>query len=133
MKTFSVEVGPEQTNGGRIHRNPLAKDGLLRTPAPNVHTLYDVLQISAKKYSTNNAFGYRTLERMVEEEKEVVKIIDGVETKQTKKWNYFQLSGYNYVTFAEAGQLALDIGAGFRYLGLKSHAKVEIFAPTKQV
>lgn len=131
MKTFSIEVGPEQINGGRIRRNILAKDGLFRTPAPNVHTLYDVLQIGAKKYATNNAFGYRTLERMIEEEKEVVKIIDGVETKQTKKWSYFQLSGYSYVTYAEAGQLTLDIGAGFRFLGLKSQSKVEIFAPTK--
>ncbi|GAA5813752.1 hypothetical protein MFLAVUS_007239 [Mucor flavus] len=130
MKNYTIEVGPEQPNGGRARRNIVSKDGLHRSPAPNVHTLYDVLQISAKKYATINAFGYRTLETMIEEEKEVTKIIDGVETKQMKKWSYFQMSGYNYVTFAAAGQMALDIGSGFRHLGLKKNSKVEIFAPT---
>lgn len=130
MRNYTIEVGPEQPNGGRARRNIVSKDGLHRSPAPNVHTLYDVLQISAKKYATINAFGYRTLETMIEEEKEVTKIIDGVETKQMKKWSYFQMSGYNYVTFAAAGQMALDIGSGFRHLGLKKNSKVEIFAPT---
>lgn len=131
MKNYTIEVGPEQHNGGRIRRNVMATEGIYRVPTPQVHTLYDVLQNSAKKFATRNAFGYRTLERMVEEQKEVTKIIDGAETKQMKKWSYFQLSGYEYVTFAEVGQLAHDIGAGFKFLGLSNKAKVEIFAPTK--
>lgn len=131
MKNYTIEVGPEQVNGGRIRRHIQSKDGLARTPSPNVHTLFDILQFSSKKYATGNAFGYRTLEKMVEEEKEVTKIIDGVETKQMKTWSYFQLSSYNYVTYAAAGQMALDIGAGFKHLGLKKNSKVEIFAPTR--
>jgi long-chain acyl-CoA synthetase len=131
MKNHTIELGPEQPNGGRIRRNILAAEGIYRVPTPHVHTLYDVLQNSAKKFATRNAFGYRTLETMVEEEKEVSKIIDGVETKQMKKWSYFQMSGYKYITFGEAGQLVHDIGAGFKFLGLGNKAKVEIFAPTK--
>jgi long-chain acyl-CoA synthetase len=131
MKSYTIEVGPKQPNGGRIRRNVLAQEGIYRIPTPNTHTLYDVLQNSAKIFATRNAFGYRELETMVEEEKEVTKIIDGVETKQMKKWSYFQMSEYKYVTFGEAGQLVHDIGAGFKYLGLQAKSKVEIFAPTK--
>lgn len=131
MKNYTIEVGPEQPNGGRIRRNAVASEGLMRTPGSNIHTLYDVLQHSAKKYPDHNALGYRTLETMVEEEKEVTKMIDGVETKQMKKWNYFQLSEYKYVTYGEAAQIVHDIGAGFRYLGLQPKCKIEIFAPTK--
>jgi long-chain acyl-CoA synthetase len=131
MKNYTIEVGPEQPNGGRIRRSVMAAEGIQRIPAPGVHTLYDLLQRSARKYSNNNALGYRTLEAMIEEEKEVIKVIDGVETTVVKKWSYFQMSGYQYITYAEAGQMALDIGAGFRHLGLLETAKVEIFAPTK--
>jgi long-chain acyl-CoA synthetase len=131
MKNYTIEVGPEQPNGGRIRRNVMAAEGIQRIPAPGVHTLYDMLRRSVRKYANNNALGYRTLEAMVEEEKEVTKIVDGVETTIIKKWSYFQMSGYQYVTYAELGEVVHDIGAGFRYLGLNETAKVEIFAPTK--
>lgn len=131
MKNYTIEVGPEQPNGGRIRRSVFAAEGIQRIPAPGVHTLYDVLQRSARKFPNNNALGYRTLETMIEEEKEVKKVIDGVETTVVKKWSYFQMSGYQYLTYAEVSQTVHDIGAGFRHLGLKEKAKVEIFAPTK--
>ncbi|KAI7907531.1 uncharacterized protein BX663DRAFT_481859 [Cokeromyces recurvatus] len=130
MKNYTIEVGPEQPNGGRIRRNISAADGILRVPTVDVHTLYDVFQYGVKKYPNNNVFGYRTLETMVEEEKEITKVIDGVETKIMKKWNYFQLSGYQYVTFSEANEMVYNIGAGFCFLGLQEKSKVEIFAPT---
>ncbi|KAI9498714.1 hypothetical protein BDB00DRAFT_867335 [Zychaea mexicana] len=131
MKAFSIEVGPEtQPNGGRIRRSILAADGVVRVPATDVHTLYDVLDRSVKKYGNRKAFGTRRIEKMIEEEKEVVKIVDGVEKKEKKVWKYFQLSGYEYVTYKEAGERAHAIGAGYAALGLSEKTKVEIFAPT---
>ncbi|CEI86030.1 hypothetical protein RMCBS344292_00477 [Rhizopus microsporus] len=130
MIDYTVEVGQDQPNGGRIRRSKIADEGLVRVPEVGIHTLYDVLQHSAKKYPELNAFGYRKVERVIEEEKEIVKVVDGVETKQVKKWKYFQMSKYYYITYAEAAQITLDIGAGFIYLGLQEKSKVEIFAPT---
>ncbi|KAG0174849.1 long-chain fatty acid-CoA ligase [Apophysomyces sp. BC1034] len=130
MKNFTVEVGPEQPNGGRIRRSVLSPEGLCRIPHKNVHTLYDVLQHSSKKYGDRKAFGYRSTEKMVEEEKEVTKFINGVETKEKKVWKYFQLSSYKYLSYNEVARQAHEIGAGFSYLGLKEKAKVEIFSPT---
>ncbi|SAM02880.1 hypothetical protein [Absidia glauca] len=130
MKNFSVEVGPPQPNGGRIRRSVLAADGVVRVPDTNVHTLYDVLQNSVKKYGDKKAFGSRRLEKMVEEEKEVTKYVNGVETKEKKVWKYFQLSGYEYITYKEASDMAHAIGNGFAALGLQPKAKVEIFSGT---
>lgn len=130
MKVYAVDVGPEQPNGGNVKRSILAADGVARVPATNVHTLYDVLQHSARSYPDRKAFGYRNIEKIIEEEKEVTKVIDGVEKKEKKVWKYFQLSGYQYLTYKEASQRAHDLGAGFAALGLKEKAKVEIFAPT---
>ncbi|KAF7731937.1 long-chain fatty acid-CoA ligase [Apophysomyces ossiformis] len=130
MKNFTVEVGPEQPNGGRIRRSVLSPEGLCRIPHTNVHTLYDVLQYSSKKYGDRKAFGYRKTDKIVEEEKEVTKFVNGVETKEKKVWKYFQLSGYEYLSYKEVARQAHEIGAGFSYLGLKEKAKVEIFSPT---
>ena len=131
MKSFSIEVGPDtQPNGGRTRRSILSADHLVRVPATNVHTLYDVLEHSAKNYPSRKAFGARSIEQIVEEEKEVTKVINGVETKEKKVWKYFQLSPYEFVTYKEASDRAHAIGAGFAALGLREKAKVEIFAPT---
>ncbi|ORY94915.1 hypothetical protein BCR43DRAFT_558005 [Syncephalastrum racemosum] len=130
MKSYAIEVGPEQPNGGRIRRSILAAEGVVRVPATNVHTLYDVLQHSTKKYPKRKAFGAREVEKIIEEEKEVTKVIDGVEKKEKKTWKFFQLSGYNYLTYKEASDRVHAIGAGLAALGLKEKTKIEIFAPT---
>lgn len=131
MKSFTVEVGPEQPNGGRIRRSVLAPEGLARVPTHHVHTLYDVLNHSAMKYPDRKGFGFRKVDQIVEEEKEVTKYVNGEEKKEKKVWKYFQLSPYHYLTYKEASRLVHDIGAGLVSLGLKEKSKVEIFSPTK--
>lgn len=131
MKTFTVECGPEQPNGGRARRSVYAKEGLTRSPGGNVHTLYDILTHSAKKYPDRKGFGFRKVEKTVSEEKEVTKYINGEEVKQMKTWNFFQMSGYNYLSYKEASRLAHDVGSGLAQIGLKEKSKIEIFSPTK--
>ncbi|CDH58263.1 long-chain-fatty-acid--ligase [Lichtheimia corymbifera JMRC:FSU:9682] len=131
MKNFSVEVGPNsQPNGGRIRRAIYSPEELVRIPHTDVHTLYDVLQYSVKRFGEKRAFGFRKVEQIIEEEKEVVKYVNGVEQKSTKTWKYFQLSGYHYLSYKSASQLAHELGSGFVHLGLSDRAKVELFAPT---
>ena len=131
MKQFTVEVGPEQSNGGTIRRAAISPDQLIRYPDPNVLTLYDVLENSKEKFGDKQAFGFRKVEQVIEEEKEIIKIVNGEEQKTKKTWKFFQMSGYHYLSYNSASRLAHELGAGFVHLGLSPKAKVEIFAPTK--
>ncbi|KAI9275407.1 hypothetical protein BY458DRAFT_454713 [Sporodiniella umbellata] len=130
MKTFSAEVGLEQPQGGRARRSNFSPESLVRVPAPHIHTLYDVLTESAKKYPNQKGFGFRKVEKMVEEEKEVTKFVNGEEVKEKKTWKFFQMSPYFYLTYKEASRLTHDVGAGLLHLGLRERSKVEIFSPT---
>jgi long-chain acyl-CoA synthetase len=128
---ISVKVSEKIEGESPIHRSVLAEEEVVDTPAQGVHTLYDVLQYCVKRRGDYKAMGYRKLEKMVTEDKEVTKIVDGVETKQTKTWKYFQLSPYHYVTYNELSKIAHDIGAGLVHYGLSPKSKIEIFAPTR--
>ncbi|KAI8583088.1 hypothetical protein K450DRAFT_224168 [Umbelopsis ramanniana AG] len=113
-----------------IRRSTLATDKVIDKPADHVNTLYDVLQNSAKKFGDKEAIGFRYVEDTIEEEKEVVKIINGEEHKEMKKWKYFQMSPFQYVGYRKMSEIAHDIGAGLVQLGLKQGSKLEIFAAT---
>jgi len=102
----------------------------LSTPVENVKTLYDVFQYSAKTYNTKNAFGTRKILNIVEEEKEITKIVNGAETKEMKKWKYFHLSGYDWLNFEEAAEEARKIGSGLVKLGLQKDVKITVYAST---
>lgn len=130
---MSIYIGEKVSGEGQVRRSVLAQEEIVDTPAQGVHTLYDVLQYSVKRRGDKHALGYRNLEKMVSEEKEVVKIIDGVETKQKKTWNYFQLSPYQFITFKQMSETVHHIGSGLAHLGLPAKAKIEIFAPTRFV
>ncbi|KAI8971536.1 hypothetical protein BDF20DRAFT_684545 [Mycotypha africana] len=131
MKSFSTEVGPDKlNNGGRVRRSALSPESLVRVPINNVHTLYDVISHSAKKFPERQAFGYRKVEKVIEEEKEVTKYVQGEEVKEKKIWKFIQLSPYFYLTYKEAIRLVHDVGAGLINLGLKEKSKIEIFSPT---
>ncbi|KAG1628473.1 hypothetical protein G6F44_011903 [Rhizopus delemar] len=130
MKNYTVEVGPEQPQGGRTRRSIFSPDALVRVPAPHIHTLYDVLVNSAKRFPDRKGFGFRKVDKAVEEEKEVSKFINGEEVKEKKTWKYFQLSPYFYLTYREASRLTHDVGAGLVQLGLREKSKIEVFSPT---
>ncbi|KAI9269343.1 hypothetical protein BY458DRAFT_510672 [Sporodiniella umbellata] len=127
---MSVYIGKEIAGEGQVRRSTLAVEEIVDTPAQGVHTLYDVLQYCVKRRGDKKAMGYRNLEKMISEEKEVVKVVDGVETKQKKTWNYFQLSPYQYITYEQMSDSVHHIGSGLVHLGLSVKSKVELFAPT---
>lgn len=124
-----VIVAPQGES--HIRRSTLATDEIISKPAANVHTLYDVLQNSVKKFGDKEALGFRNVVDIIEEEKEVVKIVNGEELKEMKKWKYFQLSEFQYVGYRKMSEIAHDIGAGLVHLGLKKGSKLEIFAATR--
>ncbi|CAJ0921119.1 11281_t:CDS:2 [Entrophospora sp. SA101] len=129
---MSVEIGTKVEGESRIRRSQLSPDKLIESPEEGVETLYDVVQRSVKKYGDRkNAFGYRKIEKIVEEEKEITKIVGGVEKKELKTWKYFQLSGYYWLTYNDIDQEIRTIGAGLIKLGLNKGSKITIFASTR--
>ncbi|KAK2738355.1 long-chain fatty acid-CoA ligase [Onygenales sp. PD_40] len=129
---FSVDVpGAQQVPGESIpRRNPVAKDGLLTQPHPEISTLYENVKWCAKTYGNAKAVGSRRIVRTHVENKKVKKIVDGVEQEVNKAWTFFELSGYTYLSFIEYEKLSLQLGAGLRKLGLEKNDKIHLFAAT---
>lgn len=129
---FSVEVpGSERVQGETVPRRlPKAKDNLIIQPTPDVATTYDVIKRSARVYGNAKAVGSRRLIKTHVENKKVKKVVDGVEQEVDKKWTYSELSGYTYKSFAEYEQLALQLGCGFRKLGLEKDNKIHLYGAT---
>ncbi|KAG9240504.1 hypothetical protein BJ878DRAFT_560804 [Calycina marina] len=129
---FSVEApGYEPVEGETIpRRNPEYKDKLLTRPREDVATLFDIVTYSAKTYGNAKAIGSRKLVKTHQEAKKVKKIIDGKETEVDKTWTYFELGPYEYLSFHDYEKLVLQIGAGYRKLGLVKGDRVHVFAAT---
>ena len=129
---YTVEAsGYKKVEGETIpRRHPSAKDGLISTPSKEINTIYDILRTSSKKFGNAKALGYRKLVQTHDEVKQIKKVVDGKETTQDKKWTYFELSPYNYISFVEYEQLCLKIASGYRALGMNKGDRVHIFAAT---
>lgn len=131
---FTVDSpGYTKKDGETIpRRNPLVKDSdLLSTPSPDVTTTYDILRRSAKKFGNNKALGSRKLIKEHVENKKVKKLVDGKEQEVDKKWTYFELSGYEYMTYIEYEKLALDLGSGLAGLGITKQDRIHQYGATR--
>ena len=129
---YSVEApGLKKVDGETIpRRNARAKDALVVSPEEGINTIFDIVKRSSQKFGNAKAVGKRKLLQTHEETKKIKKIVDGKEQEQDKKWTYFELSKYEYMSFVEYEQLVLKIGSGFRKLGMKATDRVHIFAAT---
>ncbi|KAG9030909.1 long-chain fatty acid-CoA ligase [Tulasnella sp. JGI-2019a] len=99
----SVEIkGAPKVEGESIPRRSYCSPDLLVTqPAPGVATVTDILRYATRTHGGKNAFGWRNVVRVIEEEKEIKKTIDGKEVVEKKTWKYFQLSDYQYLSYIE--------------------------------
>ncbi|KAI4137562.1 MAG: hypothetical protein L6R39_007209 [Caloplaca ligustica] len=124
-------TGAVKVDGESIPRRTLAaKDGLRTIPEEGVETVYDILRHSATKYGNAPALGSRKLLRTHEEVKKTKRTIDGKEKSVDKKWTYFEMSEYRFMTFEEYEQMAFHCGAGLRKLGMQKDDRLHIFAAT---
>jgi long-chain acyl-CoA synthetase len=130
---YSIEVTPPEPGQGAVHRSILSPNELMKTPAKDVNTLTDILQYAAKTYKTRKAFGYRKLLNTIVEEKDLVKVVDGVEKKVKKSWTFFELSAYEYYDYQEAVEMTKTIGAGLVKLGATKGDRLQIVASTRLV
>lgn len=109
----------------------MAKDKLVTVPADEVTTVYENLKRSAAKFGNAKAMGWRKVIKTHTETKKVKKMVDGKEQEVDKNWIYYELSGYNYITFVEYEKLALSAGSGLRDLGLQKDDKIHLFGATR--
>ncbi|KAJ3414882.1 long-chain fatty acid-CoA ligase [Chytridiales sp. JEL 0842] len=122
---------PANPNEGAPRRSVLSKE-LLTNPEPSIKTLYDILERGNRLNPNRIILGARHLVRIVEEEKLVTKVVAGVETKETKKWRFFELSKYEWYNYRETFDIVHTQGSGLRALGLKAGDKLTIFAATSR-
>ena len=85
-------------------------------PAPGINTVHDVMLYAARTHGNKNAFADRQIDRIITEEKEVTKMVGGKEEKQMKKWEYFKLKPFEWMSFTEALTRTREIGSGLRSL-----------------
>ena len=130
---FSVEVpGAEAVEGEtKPRRNPIAASKLRTTPEEGVRTIFDIVKRGAEKFGNANAVGSRSLVKTHSEVKKIKKMVDGKEQEVDKKWTYFELSGYNYMSFVEYEKLVLRVGSGLRSLGMNKGDRLHIYAATR--
>lgn len=130
---FTVEApGYEKKPGETIpRRHPSAKWGLIMRPAEDVTTTYENFRRAARLYGNSKAVGSRRLIKTHVETKKVKKIVDGVETEVDKKWTFFELSGYTYMSFREYEQLALELGYGLRKVGMAKDGRIHLYGATR--
>ncbi|KAG0037033.1 long-chain fatty acid-CoA ligase [Podila clonocystis] len=130
-KCLTVEVGPEDIQGEtRIRRSVLSAKRLMSSPSDEVKTLYDVFNHSVNVRGNLNAMGYRKVVKIVEEEKEITKIVGGEEVKEKKTWKFFKMSGYHWLTYKDAKHVIDSIGCGLRKFGLEPKDKLTVFGAT---
>ena len=129
---FTVEAsGYEPVKGETIpRRHPAAKDKLTITPSDDVKTIFDILKKSADRYGNAKALGSRKVVKQHQETKKIKKLVDGKTQEVDKKWTYFELSGYSYISFTEYQKICTQIGAGLRKLGLEPADKISLFGGT---
>lgn len=117
----TVEVGPANPGETAPRRNIGAKDGAWKYPDnnPKMDTIYNLVKWAVNEYPTLKAMGSRSVVDIHEEEKMVSKKVDGKVTQVPKKWKFFQLSGYSYITYPELLSTIDTYAAGLIHLGIK--------------
>jgi long-chain acyl-CoA synthetase len=106
-------------------------DRLVAEPEEGVVTIFDIVTRAARIFGRADAVGSRRLIKTHSETKKVTKVVDGVEQQVDKKWTYFELSEYRYLSFLDYEQHILQVGAGLRKLGLQKDDRLFIFAATR--
>lgn len=127
----SVEVGaPAKDGEGRARRCFIDPEKLVEGKDAEIRTVWDIIQRSGRLFPDQNGFGYRTLIQEHVDEKEVTKMVKGKEVKEMKKWTYYEMSDYEYLSYREIEQQVRQVGSGLRSLGMEKGKMFNIFAAT---
>ena len=126
----SVTVSGADGSSEQIHRCFLTPDKLLERPAEGINTMVDLLEASRKRNGAKRMIATREILDELTEEKKVTKKVDGEDVEDTKKWTYYVLSDYTYMTLNEMCDLINKFSNGLMALGLDHKTRFNIFAST---
>ncbi|KAI5295428.1 long-chain fatty acid-CoA ligase [Ascosphaera acerosa] len=129
---FAFQVPGSKGGQGEspVMRHVLAKNGLLATLRPDISTLYENLKYAVRTFGHKRAVGYRKLIKVHYETKKVKKVVNGVEQEVDKKWSYFELGPYQWLSYVQYDELVANLGSGLRNVGLDATQKIHLYAPT---
>lgn len=127
----SVVVAEAQSGEGPVHRCALAKDALVTQPFEGIDTVFDVVSYAARTHGNRKAVGWRDIVKIVEEEKEVKKVVDGKEVTEKKIWKFFELSDYKYISFVEFKEGVSEVARALLQLGITKDDVFNLYAQTR--
>lgn len=132
---FTIEApGYEKVAGETIPRRHIkSKDGLITRPVDDVHTVFDIVRRSARVYPNHKAVGSRKLIKLHKETKKIQKNVDGQIQEVEKAWQFFELTGFEFITYKDYETLVLQLGSGLRKLGMTPEHKLHLFGTTRYV
>lgn len=129
----SVDVSSALPGEGPIRRCALSKDKLVTQPFEGIDTVADIVSYSARTHGNRQALGWRDIIRVIEEEKQVTKVIDGKEVTEKKLWKYFELSDYKYLSYIELKEALSEISRALVDLGITKDDVFNVYAQTRYV
>eukprot|EP01117_Protostelium_nocturnum_P004987 TRINITY_DN1808_c0_g1_i1.p1 TRINITY_DN1808_c0_g1~~TRINITY_DN1808_c0_g1_i1.p1 ORF type:complete len:714 (+),score=293.79 TRINITY_DN1808_c0_g1_i1:148-2289(+) len=128
---YSVDASDaKKVEGEGIPRRSAEFPEILSEPAPDVHTVHDILLHTARKYPQGHAFGTRPLKKIHSEEKEV-KNSDGKMEK--KKWTFMELGDYEWKSYSQVKEEVINVGNALvseEFGSLKAQKMLGIYADT---
>lgn len=128
----TVEVGGPKIDGEtRVRRLAKSADRLVTQPFEGMDTVYDVVAYAARVHGARDAFGYRDVIDIVEEEKEVKKVVGGKEVTEVKKWKYFHLSDFKFISYLDVQEAVSEIARAFIDLGITTEDIVNVYSATR--
>ncbi|KAF8602178.1 long-chain-fatty-acid-CoA-ligase [Ceratobasidium sp. AG-I] len=130
VKPGSVEVAPAVQGESATRRASIHAESLVESPAEGITTVHDVLQYAARTHGTKDAVGWRNIEKVIEEQKDVTKTVGGKQVTEKKTWKYFQLSDYQYWSFVEFRDYSLEAARGLVQLGVEKGKVFNVYAQT---
>ncbi|KZP33141.1 long-chain-fatty-acid-CoA-ligase [Athelia psychrophila] len=129
-------VGSVEVEGEKYRRLAITKGSLVTQPKggqdSDLKTTSDLVDYAARTYKDNRAFGWREIVEVHSEEKDVSKTVDGKVQTVKKKWQYFELSGYKYISFAEVQTRVSELARGLVHYGITSDNVFNMYASTSE-
>ena len=129
----SVDISSSLQGESPIRRCAISKDKLVTQPFEGIDTVADIISYSARTHGNRKALGWRDTLRVIEEEKEVTKVVDGKEVTQKKLWKYFELSDYKYLSYIELKEAISEVSRGLIDLGITKDDVFNVYAQTRYV
>ncbi|GHJ89328.1 hypothetical protein NliqN6_5730 [Naganishia liquefaciens] len=117
--SWEVDADKPKPQGETRARRSYCVKELVTSPAPGIETIHDIALYAARTHGKKNGFATRPVKRMVYEEKEVTKTnARGEKVKEKKKWTYYVLGGYEWLSYEQFLDKVRRVGSGLRELGV---------------